>query len=279
MSNSRKIFGFLKFIEDLKKFYSYLYDSSFNTLTILKAFTCLSASFYHFLDNLVWASNVGMINRIITGELRWKTPKNLFSLIRTGIKLATDLIDFKCCYYSSWINNENEVINEDYTKILEETIKNRSKLRMKSLTIIRSLLKMITLLYSLKFTPVIKYIPPIIIALCGVIYSCISVLKSYLSTSDNQKKMLINIKKSNEHIDELQFRRSETPRGGSLIIQTGRRKTQRSFELTLIDRKPNHRILTDEHYFENYYLDFNKDFPIVPELVLKANGGIFQDVN
>ena len=80
MSNGRKIFRFLKFVEDLKKFYSYLYDSSFDPITILKAFTTLSACFYHFLDNLVWASNVGMINRIISGELKWKTSKNFFSL-------------------------------------------------------------------------------------------------------------------------------------------------------------------------------------------------------
>jgi hypothetical protein len=275
MSNSRKIFGFLKFIEDLKKFYTYLYESSFNTLTALKAFTCLSASFYHFLDNLVWASNVGIINRIITGEIKWKTPKNIFSLIRTVIKLATDLIDFRDCYYDSWINNENEVINENYTKILEQTIKNRSKLRMKSLTIIRSLLKIVTLLYSMKFSPIIKYFHPIIVALCGIIYSCISIVKSYLSTSDNQKKILQHIKTSNDNLQE-------TGGGGASsrkIIKNFVRRNSQSFELAIIERKPNHRVLYDEHYFENYYLDFNKDFPIVPELVLKANGGDFQIIN
>ena len=75
MSNGRKIFSFLKFIEDLKKFINIIYDSSFDFQTVLKAFISLSGCFYHFLDNLVWASKMGMINKVFTGEINWKTSK------------------------------------------------------------------------------------------------------------------------------------------------------------------------------------------------------------
>jgi len=52
----------------------------------------------------------------------------------------------------------------------------------------------------------------------------------------------------------------------------------KSFEFSLIERVPNLKLLHDEHYFDNYYIDFNKDFPIHPELVLKANNHDFQNI-
>ena len=124
MANGRKIFRFLKFVEDLKKFISIISESSFDIKTVLKAFTCLSGCFYHFLDNLVWASNVGIINRVFTGEINWKTSKNFFSQIRTLIKLLTAMMEFKNCYFASSVNNENEIKNENFEKIINETIKN-----------------------------------------------------------------------------------------------------------------------------------------------------------
>jgi len=277
MSNGRKIFRFLKFVEDLKKFYSYLYDSSFDPITILKAFTTLSACFYHFLDNLVWASNVGMINRIISGELKWKTSKNFFSLLRTMIKLITNLIDFKNYYYNSWMNNENEIKHENYEKILNETFKNRSKLRMISLDIIHSLLKLITLFYSLKAEPLYSHIHPIIVTLCGIVYCVISLFKIYSKTSDSQKKMIKNIKsvgsytalKSTNNLLGISNHNMSVSN-----INTYGLCRRSSFEVSLVERHPNNKLF-DENYFENYYIDFNKDFPLVPEMVLKANGGDF----
>jgi hypothetical protein len=280
MSNGRKIFRFLKFVEDFKKFYSLLYESSFNSFTILKVFTTLSACFYHFLDNLVWASNVGMINRIITGEIGWKTSKNFFSLIRQLIKLITNLIDFKTYYYSSWINNNNEIKNEDYEKILNETIKNRSKLRMKTLDIIHSLLKLCTLFYSMKLEPVYSFLHPIIVSFCGILYCLISLFKIYFKTEDDQRKMLKDYKKSNENLfkstsnlNGLYSGYNNNSTSSNLQRLGGRRK---SFECSLLEHTPNQKILFDERYFYNYYIDFNKDFPTASELVLRANGGDYK---
>lgn len=273
MSNGRKIFRFLKFVEDLKKFYSYLLDSSFDAITILKVFTTLSACFYHFLDNLVWASNVGMINRIISGDLGWKTSKNFFSLTKTLIKLVTSLINFKHCYYNSWMNEENEIKNENYEKILNKTFKNRSKLRKISIDIIHALLKLVTLFYSLKFGPVYSILHPIIVSLCGILYCVISLFKIYYKTSTENKKLLKNIKGSLENTNAntnnnlIQYKSTN-----NLIGLSQNYHHRSSFELSLMDRAPNCRLF-HENYFENYYIDFNKDFPIVPEMVLKANGG------
>ena len=51
-------------------------------------------------------------------------------------------------------------------------------------------------------------------------------------------------------------------------------KKVKSFELSLMDRQPNKNLL-DEDYFDNYYIDFNKDFPLFPELVLKGSNNYF----
>lgn len=99
--------------------------------------------FLHFLDSLVWASIVGIINQMFTGEIRWKTSKNYFSLIKTLIKL-TNMVDFKNCYFQSKMFQYS--MQEDDNN-LDKTIKNRYKLRMKILGIVRSVLKITTQLY------------------------------------------------------------------------------------------------------------------------------------
>ena len=271
MSNGRKIFGFLKFVEDLKKFYSYLFDSSFDIITILKAFTTLSSCFYHFLDNLVWASNVGMIDRIITGNLNWKTSKNFFSLLKTLIKVVTNILNFKECMKNTWDTFEKEIKNLNDEKILNDTLKNRSKLRMITLNIIQSIIKLITLFYSLKFEPFYSVLHPIIVSLCGVIYCVISIFKLYYKNKNMQHKMLRNLRKSTENLSN---------HYGSTISQNNftlnRFKRLQSFECSLLERQPNQRIIYDKNYFANYYLDFNKDFPTITDYVIKANGGDFK---
>jgi len=200
MSNGRKIFRFLKFVEDFKKFINLIYESSFDSKTVLKAFIALSGAFYHFLDNLVWASNVGMINRVFTGEINWKTSKNFFSIIRTLIKLYSSFMEFKICYYSSWIKNDNEIVNENYDKIINETIKNRSKLRMLTVDILQYLLKLTTLIYSSKIQPFYALLHPIIVSFCGILFCAISIFKLYLKMNDMQKQLLNDFKKSHDSL-------------------------------------------------------------------------------
>lgn len=200
MSNGRKIFRFLKFVEDIKKFINLVYESSFDSKTVLKAFIALSGGFYHFLDNLVWASNVGMINRVFSGDINWKTSKNFFSIIRTLIKLFTSFMEFKDCYYSSWIKNDNEIVNENYDKIINETIKNRSRLRMLTVDILQYLLKLTTLIYSSKIQPFYGLLHPIIVSFCGILFCCISIFKIYMKMNEMQKKLLSNFKKSHDSL-------------------------------------------------------------------------------
>ena len=173
------------------------------------------------------------------------------------------------------MNNENEIKNENYEKILNETFKNRSKLRMITLNIIHSILKLITIFYSLKIEPLYTMLHPIIETLCGILYCIISLFKIFYKTNNNQKKMVKNIKGS---ADNTLFKSTNNLMGLNNINNNSNNNIRgcmkSSFELSLVERLPNNKLL-DENYFDNYYIDFNKDYPLVPEMVLKANGAEF----
>ena len=194
MSNGRKIFRFLKFVEDIKKFLQITYESSYNFENILKAFISLTGCFYHFLDNLVWASNVGMINRVFTGDINWKSSKNFFSVMRTSIKLFTALMDFKTTYYDSFVKKDNQIQNDKLEKLVNVTIKNRSKLRMLTVDIMQYVLKLLSLMYSMKIEPFYNWLHPIIVSLCGIIFCTLSIFKIYVKINKNQKQSYNNYK-------------------------------------------------------------------------------------
>ena len=81
MSSGRKIFRFLKFIEDIKQLYTFLFQTP-TAIRILKVLMCLSSLFYHVMDNVVWAVNVSIIDEYIIGEIRWNMTMKFFALIR-----------------------------------------------------------------------------------------------------------------------------------------------------------------------------------------------------
>lgn len=294
MSNGRKIFRFLKFVEDLKKFMAHIFDSTLDIFAILKAFNYLSSCFYHFLDNLVWASNVGMIDRVITGDINWKTSKNIFSIIRTLIKITSSIIDFTHTYQSSSLENIDNIEDEEYEKLVNATIKSRSKLRVVSIDITQSLLKLTTSLYSLKFQPITSLFHPIIVSFCGIAYCAISLFKIYLKISMKQRKLVKNYRSTSS--EGLNLKSGENLIYNNKILNNKEnpcvsynmnfnqtfpttRGLRSYFEISCLEHIPNHRVLSDESYFDNYYIDFNKDYPMVPELVLKANGGDFRKIN
>jgi len=62
MTSGRKIFRFLKFIQDLNKLLDYS-NRNFSISNILKVCMLLSATFYHILDSLVWVNNIGLIGK------------------------------------------------------------------------------------------------------------------------------------------------------------------------------------------------------------------------
>jgi hypothetical protein len=238
MSGGRKIFRFLKFMEDLKLLYAYLYKRP-HSINVLKALICLTGFFYHLMDNLVWAVNIGVLNEYLIGEIRWKVSKNFFSLIRTVIKLFLDCLKLKRYIYDD-ICNEQEIQSEfnqqlfNFKKvcqynIIKQTLENRAKLRLKALDIVHSTMRICMRTFSLKIEPFYSYSHPIIISICGVVQASISMFKQLTKESDYK----------------------------SISIE-GFSKKGSSLEKLLIEER-NEREIFEENYFDNYYVDFNKD--------------------
>jgi hypothetical protein len=258
MSSGRKIFRFLKWIEDIKTIFYYIVYKDTSLRNIFKALMSLSSFFYHIFDNLVWSNNVGLIGEYFVGDIKLKNAKNLFSLLRNIIKIIMDFYKFKSLYYLNKKNEEevSEVFEkrvenfqtEINNKVLKQTLEIRSKLRNKILDLFHSFLRINMLLYSLRLDPAYSQLHPIFIGLCGMLHSIISLYKIFVESNNmpinNNKE-----KKSTLHI----------------LIEENEFKKEKIF---------------DKNYFDDYYLDFNKDFPVDPKNIISIRTvNLFNDIN
>jgi hypothetical protein len=253
MSNGRKIFRFLKWVEDIKEIYYYIIFKDTSIRNILKALMSLSSMFYHIFDNLVWGSNVGLISEYLVGEIKLKNTKNIFSLLRNLIKIIMDIYKFQNMVE---INSQNEeevheafeknVENfqtDAHKKLLIQTIELRSKIRNKLLDIIHSFLRSIMLIYSIKIEPFYSNVHPIFNGLCGMIHSIISLYKILFDVETQ------NAFGSNLNILNKNFK------------QPGKKKRKSLEEIIYEIEETSEKSIFKDNYFENYYVDFNKDFP------------------
>ena len=246
MSNGRKIFRFLKWLEDIKTVYYYILYKDTSITNISKGLMSLSSFFYHIFDNFVWSNNVGIMGEYFVGEIKHKNLKNFFSLLRNLIKIVLDFYKFKSLYY---INRQNEeevseafdkrVENyqaEIYNKILTHTVEVRVKLRKKILDIVHSFLRISMLLYSLRAEPFYSNLHPIFIGFCGMTHSIISLYKVFQNLDKNEQP---ERHKSTLHV---------------LVDENERNIKQ--------------KMIFDEDFFENYYIDYNKDYHLDPKKII-----------
>lgn len=250
MSNGRKIFRFLKWMEDIKEIYYYIIFKDTSVRNILKALMSLSSMFYHFFDNLVWGSNVGVISEYFVGDIKLKNTKNIFSLIRNLIKIIMDIYKFQFLYEINCKNQEEvqeafekkvENFQTDlHKKLLIQTIEVRSKLRNKLLDIIHSFLRSIMLIYSIKIEPFYSNLHPIFNGLCGMIHSIISLYKVFFDL-ETQKAFGSNLNNN--------------------MKQTKKNKKQSLEDIIDEIEEATEKTILNDDYFDNYYIDFNKDFP------------------
>jgi hypothetical protein len=209
----------------------------------------------------VWGANVGVISEYFVGDIKLKNTKNMFSLLRNLIKIIMDFNKFKHLYEIN-SKNEEEVIEafekrvenfqtDSHKKMLMQTIKIRAKLRIKFLDIAHSFLRICMCIYSLKIEPFYSNLHPIFTSFCGVIHSIISLYKVLIDVETSQPlgsfKKINNTKGKNRRMSLEQ------------IIN--------EIDETSTDTK---KILED-NYFDNYYVDFNKDFPVHPNNSILKN--------
>jgi hypothetical protein len=261
MSSGRKIFRFLAWIEDIKAIYFHIVFKDTSIMNLCKALMSISSMFYHLIDNLVWGWNVGLMSEYLVGDIKLKSAKNVFSLIRNIIKILLDVYKFNSL---AELNSKNkEEVYEMFErrvenfqtnlhkKLLEETIYYRYKMRIKILDILHSFFRICMLLYSIKLEPFYSNLHPIFIGLCGSLNAVISLYKAIFQSQKEPFKFQED--KSRNTIDKSKV------------------KKRRSLEdiLSEMEEIPENNILED-HYFDNYYVDFNKDYPTNPKEIVSS---------
>jgi len=269
MSNGRKIFRFLKWIENLKEIYYHIIYNSPTLINLLKAFKSLSSFFYHLFDNILWASNLGLVSEYLIGDIKIKNIKNIFSLLRNILKIIADFIKFKH-FYCLEKQNENkiEMLNEKYNRdnkdifdnLLKDTFEIRKKLRAKQFDLIHSCLRVCMLLSSLRLEPFYSNLHPIFIGICGSIHSIIALYKTLQDPELNEEEKLKETK-NKEKYENGNFKKLKRA-SSSLSMLVGQSDYNNNPKL-----KEN---FYSEDFFKDYYIDFNKDFPMDPKSVLKS---------
>ena len=276
MSSGRKIFRFLKWIENVKGIYYYIIYKSPSLRNMFKALMAISSFFYHLFDNLLWASNLGLLSEYLVGEIKIKNTKNVFSLLRNIIKIFMDIIKFKDLFYINKKNEEEvyEVFEKRvenfesniYDKVLVYTLEVRKKLRTKLFDIVHSFLRICMLLFSLKLEPFYSNLHPIFIGFCGSVHSIIALYKSLQEPELNEEEKLKN-KKKNEKENVNNNNNSQD------IKPLPKLRKRKSILMILDEDDENHNNskinIFSDGYFKDYYIDFNKDYPTDPTQVLK----------
>lgn len=279
ISNGRKIFRFLKFVDDLKKLSNYLSNNIFNTRTVFNIIITLFSSFYHILENLVLLSNLGILEQNITEGLNWKTGKNFFSLLRSSFKLISLLVEMGEIIKENWKlfnNSDNISIKEDSMnrELYDKLLKNNEKYYKLFFLIVEALMKVLMRINSLKIEPIFSYLHPMLMSLFGVVYCVCGIIKrlekinksekskalSYMNKIRSSSKQLINNTEANPEKRKINFNNSS-------YMNYNRKK---SFEYLLSVRGSifdlNNKLLSN-NYYDQYYIEFCKDFPTNPHIV------------
>ena len=226
ISNGRKIFRFLKFLEDYKKLKSYIFKSkNFDKNAVFKIVISLFAMFYHFLENIVLLNNLGILQENITEGFNWKTGKNFFSLLESLLKyinIVFELINlskqqnfstnsFKNVHLKNMdnINYHNNSLYKEYSqdfdneldnKITNMSFKNnynmennKKKFKKLYLSLIESFTKIIMRLSSLKVKPVYSYLHPVLSCLISIANCLCSLKLKYDKEVNSEEEKALDI--------------------------------------------------------------------------------------
>lgn len=161
LSKSRKIFRFMKFLDDVRKIkflVEKMRDKSASLSTYLSLFETVCSFFYHVLDNMVWLTQIGFASPFFLKSIRWKSTKDGFSLMRLFFDIAICGLDVYAGYkkeaknFSKLRKLPNEIVkfDSDAYHCVRNLIIQRRKRRYQELQIFLNVLRVFMLVYSLK---------------------------------------------------------------------------------------------------------------------------------
>lgn len=98
ISNGRKIFRFLLFLNEFNELNEIIKDKKMGKLLkFLKICSSICSFNYYLFDNIVWFTQIGILNKFIISNFKWKKFKDIFSLWKTifEIIISTYVVKLK----------------------------------------------------------------------------------------------------------------------------------------------------------------------------------------
>lgn len=92
ISNGRKIFRFLLFLNEFGELNEIIKSQKMTILLkILKILSSVCSFNYYLFDNIVWFTQIGIINKFIISHFKWKKFKDIFSLWKTILEIIISI--------------------------------------------------------------------------------------------------------------------------------------------------------------------------------------------
>lgn len=213
-SNARKIFRFLNWIDNINLIYYYFIfksEKKDNLNDILNGVMNCFSFLYHIFDNLVWYSNLGLINEYFLGDFSIKTIKRGCSLIRILFKIILDTRKYmkiknilRKVDDNHFFGNEKLIQVDDKSSMPFDNTNSLSlisKVRKYKISLFHSYIRFLMLIYSLN-TPAINRLNPILYDILAIFHSLISLYKLFKYSNDIQiKQDKSNPNLENEYIN------------------------------------------------------------------------------
>ena len=180
MSSGRKIIRLFRFLDEVGSIQRLLTGTgSWQCLSVLKVLSHSFSFLYFTLDNLVLASKIGIISHVISPvNIRWKSTKDLASLLRVLLELAISLISLKSTSPPSVFPYKSPISSLDFIK---NRLEMRTKRRFLFLNLVQNGLRVLMLGKALEL-PGHRLFSPILIAVIGVLTTAISVFKRLIES-------------------------------------------------------------------------------------------------
>jgi hypothetical protein len=198
MTNGRKIFRFLKWLDEIPKIMKCISDPNADRVVLLKLFSHTCSLLYYFFDNLVWAASIGIISKMITFvNVKWAVSKDFMSLIRCIVEIMISaLVTKRAIQYEKECE---EILKSAPSKIvsLDSSTQHTFKLllqarrhrRYKVLELAQHILRVIMLCKSLRL-PGHIHLSTIFMSVCALTSSYFSLFKMI-----TEKPEKLNLKK------------------------------------------------------------------------------------
>ena len=193
LKNGRKIFKFLKSVDEIKAMRHLIQKCDWSVLWILRMLSKIFGSLYYALDNIEWLTSLGLfkskpfwfLERDVGGnslnqlKYRFASFKNLVNILHSIISLwkvvikELELTEKLMSYEShNMVGKDKEIINTIWN-----LIKVRREKRFKIIDMGWSLLRLVMLIFKLRIGLPWFDLNPIFYSICGLVSKTFSIFK------------------------------------------------------------------------------------------------------